>query len=84
MTIVFWKVDDDYYNAVNIANVKRIVIAEAVNGIKIVFQLVNGDAVSYKLSKMPGKEQVAAILTRIISSPLVDLDQVIDEIMNEG
>jgi len=84
MTIVFWKVDDDYYNAVNIANVKRITIAETINGIKIVFQLVNGDAVSYKISKMPSKEQVNLLLTRIISSPVVDLDEVISEVMNEG
>jgi len=84
LTIVFWKVDDDYYNAVNLQNVKRIAITETINGIKIVFQLVSGDAVSYKISKMPSKDQVAAILTRIISSPVVDLDEVINEIMNEG
>ena len=84
MTIVFWKVDNDYYRAVNLANVVKILVVSSVKGPRIAFYLSNAEIVTYDLDKMPSKDQVNLLLTRIISSPVVDLDEVIDEIMNEG
>ena len=84
LTIVFWKVDNDYYRAVNLANVVKILVVNSVKGPRITFYLSNAEIVAYDLKEMPSKDQVNLLLTRIISSPVVDLDEVVSEVMNEG